>query len=100
PLTTEERAAALEKAAAARTARAMVKNKLKMGSTSVAEVLQMGDSDEAIGRMKVSELLEALAGVGRVRATAIMDQVGIASTRRLRGLGVHQRRTLIEVLGQ
>jgi transposase len=99
-LTVEERAAALEKAAAARATRAMVKNKLKMGSSTVAEVLELGDADEAIGRLKVSELLEALPGVGKVRATAMMTQVGIAPTRRLRGLGVHQRRTLLELLEQ
>jgi hypothetical protein len=33
-----------------------------------------------------------------VRAAAIMETVGIARSRRLRGLGVHQRRALINHL--
>ncbi|MBT1003739.1 DNA-binding protein [Paenarthrobacter sp. DKR-5] len=99
PLSADERSAALEKAAAARTARAQVKNKLKDGSVTVAEVLEAGKDEEAIGRLKVSELLEALPGVGKVRATAIMSEVGIAPTRRVRGLGVHQRKALVDHLG-
>jgi hypothetical protein len=100
PLTAQERAAALEKAAAARTARAQLKNKLKTGDITVAEILQAGDDDEAIGRLKVTELLESLPGIGKVRALNILEDLGIASTRRLRGLGIHQRRALIELLGK
>ncbi len=100
PLTVQERTAALAKAAAARTTRADVKSKLKTGAATVAEVLTAGDGDEAIGRLKITELLEALPGIGKVRATVIMNEVGIASTRRLRGLGVHQRKALIEFLGR
>lgn len=100
PLTAQERTAALLKAAAARSARADIKNQLKSGNTTVAEVLTAGDGDAAIGRLKVTELLEALPGVGRVRAAAIMGAVGIAPTRRVRGLGIHQRRALVEILGQ
>ncbi len=100
PLTAEERTAALKKAAAARSSRAEVKNKLKTGDATVAEILKAGDGDEAIGRLKVSELLEALPGIGKVRAGLIMTEVGIASTRRVRGLGVHQRRALVDYLGR
>ena len=50
----------------------------KPASLSIAEVLSSGGSEEAIARMRVSELLEALPGIGKVRAAAIMDQLGIA----------------------
>ena len=40
--------------------------------------------------MKVSELLESMPGVGKVRARQIMERLGIASTRRVRGLGANQ----------
>jgi len=40
--------------------------------------------------MKVSALLEALPGVGKVRAKQIMEQLGIAESRRVRGLGSNQ----------
>ena len=95
PLTPDQRAAALEKAAQARRARAELKAKLKTGSTSLAEVFEAGDVDEAIGKMRVTAVLEAMPGVGKVRAERIMQTVGIAATRRVRGLGQHQRAALI-----
>ncbi|WP_026554981.1 integration host factor, actinobacterial type [Arthrobacter sp. 35W] len=95
PLSAEERSAALAKAAAARTVRAELKERLKTGQNTVAQVLEAADSDPAVSRLKVTELLEALPGIGKVRATVIMNELGIASTRRLRGLGVHQRKALV-----
>ncbi|WP_445154287.1 integration host factor, actinobacterial type [Arthrobacter sp. Hor0625] len=100
PLTPQERADALHKAAAARAARAEAKERLKSGRLSVSELLSAGDSDEAIARMRVVELLEALPGIGQVRAAAIMDRLGIASSRRVRGLGIHQRRALVDFIDE
>ncbi len=99
PLTPEQRAAALEKAAAARQARAEVKNRLKYSQGSLAEVLEQARTDEVIGKLKVSALLESLPGVGKIKARAIMADIGISETRRLRGLGPHQKRALIERFG-
>ena len=61
-LTEEQRAAALEKAAAARRARAELKDRLKRGGTTLGEVLKQSDTDEVLGKMKVSALLEAMPG--------------------------------------
>ena len=94
-LTEEQRAAALEKAAAARRARAELKDRLKRGGTTIGEVLKQSDSDEVLGKMKVSALLEAMPGVGKVRAAAIMGDLEIAPSRRLRGLGDRQRKALL-----
>ena len=94
-LTEEQRAAALEKAAAARRARAELKERLKRGGTSLSEVLEQADSDEVLGKMKVSALLEAMPGVGKVRAAQIMERLEIAPSRRLRGLGDRQRKALL-----
>jgi hypothetical protein len=96
PLTPEQRAAALEKAAAARRARAEVKNRLKYSQGSLGEVIQEGHKDEVIGKMKVSALLEALPGVGKVRARQIMEEIGISESRRVRGLGTNQIAALVE----
>lgn len=90
PLTPEQRAAALEKAAAARRARAEVKNRLKYSQGSLGEVIQEGQNSDIIGKMKVSALLEALPGVGKIRARQIMDEIGISESRRVRGLGSNQ----------
>ncbi|WP_285728527.1 integration host factor, actinobacterial type [Nocardiopsis sp. ATB16-24] len=94
PLTPEQRAAALEKAAKARKERAEVKNKLKNGGISLSEVLSNGLKDDVIGKMKVSALLESLPGVGKVRAKQIMERLNIAESRRVRGLGTNQRAAL------
>ncbi len=95
PLTPEQRAAALAKAAVARRERAAAKNRLKYSQGSLADVIQEGRGNDIIGKMKVSALLESLPGVGRVRARQIMDEVGISESRRVRGLGANQAAALI-----
>ena len=95
-LTPEQRAEALVKAAAARRERAEVKNRLKYAQGSLREVIEAGKDNEVIGKMKVSALLESLPGVGRVRARQIMGEIGIAETRRVRGLGANQVQRLLD----
>ncbi|CAN5813271.1 integration host factor, actinobacterial type [soil metagenome] len=94
-LSPEQRAAALEKAAAARTARAELKERLKLGTISLAEVLTQGDTDDIVGKTKVLAVLESLPGVGKVKARRTMEEIGIAETRRVRGLGTQQRDALL-----
>ena len=96
-LTDAQRAAALEKAAAARRARAELKDRLKRGSTSLKQVFTDAESDEILAKMKVSELLQALPKVGKAKAQEIMTDLGIAPNRRLRGLGDRQRTTILEM---
>lgn len=95
PLTPEQRAAALEKAAAARKARAALKVRLKSSGASLDQVLADGDNDEVIGKMKVVAVLEAMPGVGKVRAQRIMERLEISPSRRVRGLGTKQREALV-----
>ena len=90
PLTPEQRAAALVKAAEARKERAIVKNRLKNRLASLQEVLKEGQTNDVVGKMKVSALLESMPKVGKVRAREIMERIGIAETRRVRGLGTNQ----------
>lgn len=92
--TPEARAAALQKAAEARQARALVKHRLKFGGASITDIMMQGQGDDAIGRMKVSALLESMPGVGKVKARGIMEELGIADNRRVRGLGVQQLRAI------
>ncbi|MDO4254597.1 MAG: integration host factor, actinobacterial type [Kocuria sp.] len=97
-LTDDERAAARQKATAARAVRAEAKAALKERKITVAKILERAQEEEALSRLKVSDLLEAAPGIGKVRSAAIMEEIGIAKTRRVRGLGVHQRKALIEYL--
>lgn len=96
PLTAQQRAEALEKAAQARRQRAEVKNRLKYGQGSLADVIAEGQEVDAIGKLRVSALLESLPGVGKVRARRIMEEIGISESRRVRGLGTHQVKSLVE----
>lgn len=95
-LTAEQRAAALAKAAEARKIRAEVKNRLKYSQVSLSKVIEQGRKDEVIGKMRVSALLESLPGIGKVRARAIMGEIGISESRRVRGLGPNQIAALLE----
>ena len=97
-LSPEQRTAALQKAAEARSARAELKEKLKMGSVTLKEALDRADGDDVVGKLKVLAMLESLPGVGKVKARRLMDEVGIADTRRVRGLGQQQRLSLLEHL--
>jgi transposase len=99
PLTPEQRAAALEKAAAARRERAEVKNRLKHSGASLHDVIKSGQENDVIGKMKVSALLESLPGVGKVRAKQIMERLGISESRRVRGLGSNQIASLEREFG-
>jgi len=96
-LTPEQRAAALVKAGEARSARAEIKARLKMGSMTLTEALE--SSDQNVGKLKVVSMLESLPGVGKVKARRVMEDVGIADNRRVQGLGRQQKMKLLEVLG-
>lgn len=93
-LTEDQRKEALAKAAEARKRRAELKAQLKSEKTSLREVLGR-QGDDIIGKMKVSSVLEALPGVGKVRARKIMERLDISTSRRVRGLGAKQRDALL-----
>ena len=98
-LTDEQRTAALKKAAEVRRIRSDIKSRLKMGSISFQELLIRSDSDVVVAKIKVLACLESLPGVGKVKARKVMDDVGIAESRRLSGLGPLQRTALLEAFG-
>lgn len=93
-LTAEQRAAALLKASQSRKRRADIKAKIKSGEFSIDTVLEIAANEDAVAKMRVRELLEALSGVGKVRASALMERLNISPTRRIAGLGRHQIKEL------
>jgi hypothetical protein len=94
-LTPEQRTQALAKAAEARKKRAVVKAELKSGKRTLADVLNYSTGDDTLGKMKVSNVLESLPGVGKVRAQKLMEELDISASRRVRGLGAKQREQLL-----
>ncbi len=95
-LTPEQRAAALVKAAEARRVRAEVKARLKMGTVTFPELLKQAEGDRIISKIKVLAVLESLPGVGKVTARKLMEDIGIAESRRLAGLGEKQTAALLK----
>lgn len=98
-LSDEARRAALAKAAEVRRRRSVLKQQLKSGELTFRKLLDGVEGDDVVGKMKVLAVLESLPGVGKVKARRTMDEVGIAESRRLRGLGDQQRASLLDVFG-
>ena len=91
-LSVAQRQAALEKAKVSRQERAEVKRLITLGEMNIFDAIN--DPRESIRRMKVIELLSALPGVGKARATLIMERRNISPTRRIGGLGHLQLKAL------
>lgn len=98
----EQRRDALAKAAEARRVRAELKQMLKTGEVSLRAVLGRAEQDDdgILARTRVADVVGAMPNVGKVRARRIMEEIGIAGTRRLRGLGSKQRQRLLELFEQ
>ena len=93
-LTAAQRSAALAKASQSRKRRAEVKAMIKRKELTIDMVLEIAGNEDAIARMRVRELLEALSGIGKVRAGTLMERLNISPTRRIAGLGRHQIKEL------
>ena len=52
-----------------------------------------------VPRGGITVVLESLPGVGKVKARRLMEDIGIAESRRIRGLGDNQRRELLAAFG-
>jgi hypothetical protein len=90
PLSEEQRQQARNAATHARRRRAEIKQRLRAGELSIAEVLDLAAGDEVIAHTKVIDILKSQPRVGEVRAGKVMERLKIAPNRRLRGLGPNQ----------
>ena len=95
PLSDEQRQLARHAATEARRRRAEVKQALRTGRRSLAEVLSQAEQDDVVAHTKVVDVLKSLPRVGAVRAARVMERLDIAPNRRLRGLGKHQTAALV-----
>jgi len=91
-LSIEQRLAALEKAKISRQDRSSMKLSISRGDISIFEAIN--DPRESIRRMKVVDLLSSVPGIGKARATLIMERRSISPTRRIGGLGQLQLKAL------
>ena len=72
-LSDEQRKEALAKAAEARKARAALREQIKNGEKTVADILADVD-DPVVARMRVSMLIESLPGYGKAKAAKLMGK--------------------------
>jgi hypothetical protein len=94
-LTAEQRKMALEKAAEARRVRAEAKELLKTGSMRLSDLFEKAERDDLIAGLKVESLIAAMPGTGKIKAKRLMESLGIAENRRIRGLGDKQKEALL-----
>ena len=93
-LTNEQRIAASAKAVEMRTKRAVVRRQLKESEVSFTEVLSIANSDDIVSGMRVITILESLPGIGKIKASSLMESCDIAMSRRMKGLGSTQAQKL------
>lgn len=93
-MTPEQRAIALEKAAAARRERAEALAEIAAGRLTLADALS--GEDPRLHRVKVHRVLTALPGVGKVTADRALAKCRVDAARRVKGLGPVQRKALTE----
>ena len=95
-MTDEQRAAALARAGEARRVRAEIKHLLKTGSLTFTDVLARAQENDLVAGTKVKVIVAAMPGMGKVSTERLMDDIGIADNRTLRGLGRNQTEQLVE----
>lgn len=97
-LTNEQRIAESAKAVEVRTKRAALRRQLKDSKVSFSEVLSVSNSDDIVSGMRVLTILESLPGIGKIKASALMESCDIALSRRMKGLGTTQAQKLKSAL--
>lgn len=93
-LSSSERAAAGMKAVRARKERSEVKERLAGGELTIFDLFM--DTRDSVLRMKLSDALKAVPGIGAKRQEQIFTKTGISKSRRIGGVGRKQ----VELLRQ
>ena len=60
-------------------------------------MFERAKDDEVVASTKVFAVLISLPGFGKIKAKRLMESLGIAENRRVRGLGDRQRAKLLEI---
>lgn len=97
-----DRVAASRAAVAARRARAEVKSAVAEQRRSPLDVVETGwaNPSSAEAGLRVRELVGSIQGLGPVRSSKILAQLGISESKKVGGLGIRQRGIFREWLAQ
>lgn len=93
-LSEKDRQAALVKAMETRQRNKELLDKVRNGTVSFEAAI----NDPGYDRIHVRNLLVAISGIGKAKATRMMQDAGIAENRRVKGLGCRQKEHLISYL--
>ena len=94
-LSKEQRLQNLQSAYRARKKRADFKSTIFKGAYSLEEALHVAEEDDILSRIYVKDFLSSFCGIGPVKVTKIMKDIGISEHRRISGLGCRQKQVLI-----
>lgn len=94
-----DRVAAAQRSVAARQARAAIKVQLASGDFEPVRALRDAPGSP-YERMRVTEFLTSIPGVGPRHAEGILDELGISPRKRLGGLGARQAEALARYLAR
>lgn len=96
----QQRAEALAKALRTRQEKAELRAALRQRTVAAVDVVEGSAGNPVWGALRVSWLLEAVPGIGPIKAERLMTQLAIAPSRRLQGLGERQRAALLGELAR
>jgi ribosomal protein S13 len=68
---------------------------LKTGSLRLSELVKRAETDDILAGLKVERVIASMPGTGKIKAKRMMETLGIADNRRLRGLGDKQKEALL-----
>lgn len=95
-MTDEQRAAALERAGLARRTRAEIKALLQTGSLTFSDVLDRAAEDDLVAGTRAKAIIQSMPGMGKITTIRLMEEIGIAENRTLRGLTPRQTKELLD----
>lgn len=95
-ITVDQRTEGLSQAHAIRRARARIKADLLAGATTLTDVF--ADESAAAQGARIGGLLRAHRGIGPATAHRLMDKARIPNDKRVRALGVRQRRAIVAAM--
>ncbi len=72
------------------------KELLKTGSLRLSELFEKAKTDKILSGLKVESLISSMPGTGKIKAKRLMESIGIAANRRIRGLGDKQKEALLD----
>jgi hypothetical protein len=88
--TLEQRREALQRANLIRGTRAITKGLVARGESPYHALLLRGRYDPLFATMKLREALEAMPGIGRIKAARLLTMAGISPSRTMGSLTAHQ----------